>query len=277
MTRTVKAALILGGDVLSAANIPNPDRDAQLLLAHATNTDAARLFLEPLRIVSGQNWAKYQQYLNARAQSQPISQIIGGREFWGRWFKVTQDVLDPRPETETLIGLALDLGPVKRVLDLGCGAGILAITLAAEWPDSQFTAADISVAALDITAQNTRLIGVQDRITLQRSDWFDEINARYDLILSNPPYITECEMQALSPDVKNWEPHLALTPGGDGLDAYRAIAKGLRQHLAVDGIAMFEIGYLQGASVAKIFKSVGFKTTISKDLSDHDRVVTVQS
>ncbi|MEE9455125.1 MAG: peptide chain release factor N(5)-glutamine methyltransferase [Paracoccaceae bacterium] len=277
MTHDVKTALIFGTDVLSAADIPNPGRDAQLLLAHAINTDATRLFLEPARIVSGKNWAKYQQHLNARAQSQPISQIIGGREFWGRWFKVTQDVLDPRPETETLIALALDAGPFKRILDLGCGTGILAITLAAEWGDCEVTAVDISVAALDITAQNADLNGVRNRIKIQHSNWFKDISGRYDLIISNPPYIAKHEMQNLSRDVKNWEPHLALTPGGDGLDAYRAIAKNLRQHLAPNGLGIFEIGFQQGASVSKIFESVGYEATISTDLSDHDRVVTVQS
>ena len=212
-----------------------------------------------------------------REKFQPVSQIIGGREFWGRWFNVTSDVLDPRPETETIIDLALQHGPAERVLDLGTGSGILAVTLAAEWPEVRAVAVDISQDALNIAAKNAESHNVTNRVNFGLSDWFDAVSGQFDLIVSNPPYIAASEMGTLSPDVRNWEPFMALTPGGDGLEAYRTIAFMLGQFLAEDGVALFEIGYAQGADVVGIFENAGFtNVSVLQDMGGKDRVVIVK-
>lgn len=276
MSVTVHEALETGAKWLGHAGVEGAERDVRILLAKALDCDPTRLLLMEDDEVLPEQFRKYDEYLAAREQFQPVSQIIGGREFWSRWFKVTRDVLDPRPDTETLIELALAAGPRKRVLDLGTGSGILGITLAAEWPEARVIATDISTSALEVAAHNAAETGVDARMEFVPSDWFEMVAGKFDLIVSNPPYISMDEMGTLSPDVRNWEPFLALTPGGDGMDAYRIIASMLEQYLEVDGMALFEIGHSQGAAVGAIFRDAGFgAVTVSKDLGGHDRIVTV--
>ena len=277
MSVTVNEALTAATKWLTDAGIPNADTDARMLLAHAMDCEASRLLLIPDDEVHPDTFRTFDSYLAKREKFQPVSQIIGGREFWGRWFNVTPDVLDPRPETETIIDLALKQGPFTRVLDLGTGSGILAVTLAAEWPEALAIAVDISQEALDIAVNNAVAHDVAGRVNFVRSDWFDAVAGQFDLIVSNPPYIAASEMGTLSPDVRNWEPFMALTPGGDGLEAYRTIAFMLGQFLTEDGAALFEIGYAQGADVVEIFQNAGFtKVSVSQDMSGKDRVVTVE-
>ena len=277
MSVTVTEALNAATKWLTDAGIPNADVDARALLAHAMDCEASRLLLVPDDEVHPDTFRMFDSFLAKREKFQPVSQIIGGREFWGRWFNVTSDVLDPRPETETIIDLALQHGPAERVLDLGTGSGILAVTLAAEWPEVRAVAVDISQDALNIATQNAESHNVTNRVNFGLSDWFDAVSGKFDLIVSNPPYIAASEMGTLSPDVRNWEPFMALTPGGDGLEAYRTIAFMLGQFLAEDGVALFEIGYAQGADVVGIFQTAGFTNVfISQDLGGKDRVVTVK-
>lgn len=277
MSVSVEEALRTATKWLSDAGIDGAARDAQILLAHAMECEPPRLLLMHDEEVSPETFRKFDTLLAAREKFQPVSQIIGGREFWGRWFSVTRDVLDPRPETETLIDIALNAGPFARVLDLGTGTGILAVTLMAEWQDSRAIAVDISPEAILIATQNAKAHKVSDRVMSVNSNWFDAVNGKFDLIVSNPPYIAMTEMAGLSPDVLNWEPMMALTPGGDGLDAYRIIAAELPEYLDTDGIGLFEIGHQQGDDVAQIFTDAGFgDVTVSKDMNGHDRIVTVK-
>ena len=277
MSVTVNEALTSATKWLADAGVPSAETDARILLAHAMDCDPTRLVLMSDEEVHPDLFRKFDNLLAAREKFQPVSQIIGGREFWGRWFTVTRDVLDPRPETETIVDIALQKGPFQRVLDLGTGSGILAVTLAAEWPDALAVAVDISEDALAIAAKNASAHGVTERIQFELSDWFDAVGGVFDLIVSNPPYIAAHEMGDLSPDVRNWEPFLALTPGGDGLEAYRTIAFMLGQFLAAGGLALFEIGHKQGDEVAKIFSDAGFsKVSVSQDMGGKDRVVSVQ-
>jgi len=201
---------------------------------------------------------------------------MGRRAVWGRELEVTGDVLDPRPETETLLALALERGPAGRILDLGTGTGILALTLLAEWPGAQALASDLSAAALQVAARNAARLGVAERVRLVQSDWFEQISGRFDLVVSNPPYVTAAEMAGLDPDVRDWEPHLALTPGGDGLGAYRALAAGVRGHLAPGGRALIEIGASQGPAVSDLFRAAGFeRIELHRDMNGHDRIVAL--
>lgn len=277
MSVSVLEALTTATKWLTDSGIPNANTDARVLLAHAMGCETSRLILMEDEEVHPDVFRTFDGYLAAREKFQPVSQIIGGREFWGRWFSVTPDVLDPRPETESLIEIALQNGPYQRILDLGTGSGILAVTLAAEWPEARAIAVDISSEAIEVATKNATAHEVASRVNFIVSNWFDAVSGQFDLIVSNPPYITADEMNELSPDVRNWEPFLALTPGGDGLDSYRIISAMLDQFLAVDGLALFEIGHTQGTDVVAIFKDSGFgDVTVHADLGGKDRVVAVK-
>lgn len=277
MSVTVKETLTIAIKGLTDSGIPNASTDARILLAHAMDCEPSKLILIEDKEVHPDIFRKFEGYLTAREKFQPISQIIGGREFWGRWFIVTPDVLDPRPETETLIEVALQYGPYQRILDLGTGSGILAVTLAAEWPVSRTVAVDISDEAIVIASNNATEHGVAERVKFIVSNWFGEVSGQFDLIVANLPYITATEMDELSQDVRNWEPLLALTPGGDGLESYRTIAAMLCRFLADGGLALFEIGHNQGAEVVNIFKLAGFAdVSIYMDMGGKDRVVSVK-
>ena len=262
---------------LRNAGIQDPARDARLLLAHAMGIPPDRLTLhlhDPLTVTTATHFTRL---VDARLTRQPIAQIIGHRLFWGRSFIVTRDTLDPRPETEVLIAEALK-SPAKTILDLGTGSGAILLTLLAEWPHATGTGTDISAAALAIAQTNAHALNLTNCATFTQSDWFAAIPARFDLITSHPPYIAADEMPHLSPDVLNWEPHIALTPGGDGLGAYRAIAKGAPAHLTPAGRLMVEIGPTQGAAVTALFRAAGFSDpAILQDLDGRDRVVTARA
>lgn len=270
----LRRVLMEGTRVLRDAGVPGPERDARLLLAEAIGMPVARLTLEPEWVVSEDQVKVFHGYLARRSAREPVSRILGRRSFWGRQFEVTPDVLDPRPETETLIAEALK-GPVpERLIDLGCGSGIIGITLLAEWPTARAVSTDVSQPCLEVTRRNAHHIGVADRLTTMVSDWFDRVEGAFDLIVSNPPYITEAEMAHLDPDVALHDPHLALTPGGDGLSPYRVLAAGTAKHLRPDGRLLVEIGWKQGPDVAGIFKAHGLTDVgILPDLDGRDRVV----
>lgn len=259
---------------LAAAGVPDPARDARRLLAHALGIAPDRLTLhlhDPLLAAAA---TRFEAALAARAARQPVSQITGQRAFWGRMFRVTPDVLDPRPETEVLVAAALS-APFTRVLDLGTGSGAILLSLLAERPQATGLGVDLSPAALAVARGNAVALGVDGRADFTLSDWFAGVAGRFDLIVSNPPYIAAGEMAALAPEVRDWEPHMALTPGGDGLDAYRAIAAGAPAHLAPGGRLLLEIGPTQGAAVAGLLQAAGFEgITLCADLDGRDRVVS---
>jgi len=271
---TLSQALARAVDRLRNAGVADPARDARALLAHASGLSPDRVLLERDMLLDTGAAAQLDAALDARAKFRPVAQIVGRRCFWGRDFVVTGDVLDPRPETETIVDLALD-GPVPdRILDLGTGTGILALTLLAEWPTARAVAVDVSTDALAVARRNAERLGVADRVTLVRSDWFSDVEGQFDLVVSNPPYIPECDAPGLDPDVRLWEPHLALFAGTDGLDAYRVIAAGLARHLTAGGRALLEHGQDQGVGIARIFTGTHeFVTSHHNDMSGKQRVI----
>ncbi|SEO68477.1 [protein release factor]-glutamine N5-methyltransferase [Salinihabitans flavidus] len=271
----LRAALSEGARALRAVGIEGAERDARILLAEVLGLSPARLSLEPDHPVSDAEMTRFHAMLARRAGYEPVSRILGRRAFWGRDFEVTPDVLDPRPETETLIEAALSAGPARRLADLGTGSGIIAVTLLAEWPEAQAVASDLSAACLEVAARNAAAHGVAGRLTLVRANWFEGIEGRFDLIVSNPPYITATEMAHLSRDVAEYDPPLALTPGGDGLAPYPVLAAGARRHLRPGGRIMVETGPRQGADVSALFVAAGLEAVGSlPDLDGRDRVVT---
>jgi release factor glutamine methyltransferase len=262
---------------LQAAGVEGAARDLRLLLAFAIGIPPDRLTLVLNDPLSEAAIARFEAAVAARAARQPVSQIVGGRLFWGRWFRVTPDVLDPRPETETLIAAALD-GAFSRVLDLGTGSGAILITLLAERSGAVGTGVDLSEKALSVAAGNVASLSVADRATFLQSDWLRGVSGTFDLVVANPPYISEAEMPGLSPEVRRWEPRLALTPGGDGLEAYRRILADIGTVLAPSARVLLEIGAAQGDAVAALCRTAGLQAvTVLQDLDGRDRVVSAMA
>ncbi len=258
---------------LKSADVPDAANDAHILLSHALKIQRSRLILVLPDEISGNAAKRFEAAISARCQRQPVSQIIGTRAFYGRDFIVTSDVLDPRPDTEMLIETAL-AKPFETVLDLGTGSGCILLTLLAESQHSTGLGTDISAASLSISNKNAARHNLTDRSEFRLSDWFSQITEPFDLIVSNPPYICANEMLSLAPELRKWEPKIALTPGGDGLAAYRVIIATAHLHLSTNGCLIVEIGHKQGGAVSAMFKAAGFKgINTLKDINGRDRVV----
>lgn len=260
---------------LAAAGIPDAPRDARALLSHATGIAPDRLTLHLSDPMTPAAQAAFDGAIARRVAREPVSHITGTRLFWGRPFRVTPDTLDPRPETEILVEAALS-EPFFKLLDLGTGTGCILLSCLAGMPMAQGIGTDIQPATLAVAEGNARDLGLSGRARLILSDWFSAVQGRFDLILSNPPYIAEDEMAALSPEVLR-EPRRALTPGGDGLDAYRAIARGAPARLMPGGRLLVEIGPTQGPAVAALLAVQGLQDIrILPDLDGRDRVVAAR-
>jgi len=271
--QTAAQAMMTATARLRAAGVPDPARDARLLLAHAARIEASRVTLIAPEDLAPDIAERYEQLIALRAIRVPVSHLLGEREFYGRRFKVSGDVLDPRPETECLIEAAL-AAPFQHVLDLGTGSGCILVTLLAEQRDATGVGVDLSEAACLQASANAVLHRVQTRADIRQSDWFQTVDGRYDLIVSNPPYIALDEMPGLSTEVREHEPKMALTDGGDGLGAYRKIAKDVGRFLRPDGRVLVEIGPTQAAAVAALFEQAGlWHIRVVQDLDGRDRVV----
>lgn len=278
MNCSISAVVRLGADRLARSGVPEAQRDARWLMSAALMIPRARLLSASGDLIDDAALETFLGMIEARCLRQPVSQITGRREFWGREFHVTSDVLDPRPETETLVELVLkDVPSPGRVLDLGTGSGVLVVTLLAELADSTGMAVDIDLAALQVAALNAVRHSVDQRVAFRQSDWVTGVNEQFDLIVSNPPYIPAEVVANLDPEVRDWEPRHALTAGPSGLEAYERIACDLDRILAPCGTALFEIGFDQGGSVSALFRGSGFGAVdIHRDLHGRDRVVSVR-
>jgi len=267
-------AIARGAARLAEAGVPDSARDARLLYRWVAGLDGAGLAAALNEPATAPELARFERAIAARAGRAPVSHITGQREFWGRSFRVTPAVLDPRPETETLIAAALDGPQPGRILDLGTGSGCILLTLLAKWPAARGTGVDASAAALEVAAENARRLGVVDRAELRLGDWCDGLDDRYDLIVSNPPYIAAHELAGLAPEVRLHEPLAALSPGGDGLGAYRRIAAGVGPLLGRGGRVLLEIGATQAATAGQILRASGLREiAILPDLDGRDRVI----
>jgi release factor glutamine methyltransferase len=258
---------------LTAAGSDTPTLDARLLLQAAAGLTREDLILGPDRALTPEQLSAFEGFVGRREGHEPVSRILGEREFYGRVFKVTPATLDPRPDTETIIEAALKLMPrAARLLDLGTGTGAIAITLLAERPDAIGLATDLSPEALAVARENAARLGVGDRLTLLEGSWFAPVTRAFDIILSNPPYIPASEIAGLAPDVRNFDPALALSGGTDGLDPYRIIASGAAAHLGEAGHVLVEIGAGQADDVEAIFAARGFAAAgRHRDLGGHER------
>ncbi len=277
MSQTTKQVLQWGVARLAPILGDAGRNDARILLAYALDIERGLLGACMSDAVSPEQIATFQDAIARRSRFQPVSQIIGKRAFWGRDFEVTKAVLDPRPDTETLIEAALKAGPFNTILDLGTGSGCILLTLLAEWQHARGQGVDCSVEALTVADRNARRLGVDGRVKFLPSDWFSQVSGTFDLIIGNPPYISAKDMETLAPDVRDWEPRLALTPEGDGLDAYREIAAKAAAYLTPNGLIFLEIGWDQADAVLALFAAAGFANgRCIQDMSGKDRVVLFQ-
>jgi release factor glutamine methyltransferase len=275
-TATIQDALTAATRELSAAGLENFATDARRLLAHALQIAPDRLTLLMADPMPRDALGALDTALKARLDRQPVSHILGKRAFWGRDFKVTPAVLDPRPETETLIDIALQQD-FKRVLDLGTGSGCILLTLLAERPGSTGMGLEFSEDALKVAVENRTALGLDRQAIFAQSDWFERAVGQFDLIVANPPYIAMPEMPGLAPEVLRWEPMSALTPGMTGLEAYHAIAEAIVDFLTPDGRVLLEIGPTQGQAVSAIFTTQGLTLiAVHPDLDGRDRVVELR-
>jgi release factor glutamine methyltransferase len=278
VTGEARAALVAAAvGRLRRAGVDAPERDARLLARWASGLEAAAFSARLTDPAAPDEAARFAAAVEARAARVPVAQITGQREFWGRSFRVTRDVLDPRPETEVLVARALEGPAPGRILDLGTGTGCLLLTLLAEWPEARGLGTDISAAALAVARDNAAALGLAGRARYQQADWCAGVTGAFDLIVSNPPYIAASEIASLETEVRLHEPRDALTPAGDpgdGLEAYRRIAAGIGTLLAPGGRILLEIGSTQAAAVTGILASAGLRVIAAiRDLDGRDRVI----
>ena len=261
---------------LSKSGIEGAARDARILTAFALEIPISELSLKINQKVSEKIIVELEKLILRRINREPISKILGRRDFWGRTFSINENVLDPRGDTETLIDFVIEK-PVKSVLELGTGSGAIAVTLACEWKEVHVTATDISENALSLAKINAEKFNVQNKIHFLTSDWFENVKGAYDLIISNPPYIGLIEQDEISAEVIKYDPEIALFAGRDGLDAFKKIIPNLPKFLKPGGFVALETGASQGVQVKNMMNAVGFiDAKIVKDLSGKDRLVAAK-
>jgi release factor glutamine methyltransferase len=277
-----------GTQTLVACGIQVARLEAEVLLADAMAITREQLVLSAEQPVSSEQVRRFKVHLQRRLQREPVAYITGRQEFWSLEFRVTPEVLIPRPETERMIEVVLSLvselpaDKPQRLVDLGTGSGIIAVCLAKELPSAQIWAADISTAALAVARENARLNSVADRIGFLAGNLFAALSGRtegFDVIVSNPPYIRRDEIATLEPEISQWEPRGALDGGADGLDFYRCIAAQAWQFLSPQGAVVVEIGALMSGAVSAIFNLAGFYRDVSviQDYAGRDRVVIARN
>jgi len=270
---TYQSLLTTAKSAFLKAQIREPDIDAKLLLIHVTGFTPAELFLHLPEDAPKDIEDKFLSLLEKRSTRYPLQYIIGEQDFYGLSFIVTEDCLIPRADTEILIDEVLKvLKDGDTLLDTCTGSGCVLITLMKHRNLKSATGLDISEKALNIAKQNAKRHDVNP--SWIRSDLFENVTEKYDVITSNPPYIDSEVLRGLQPEVKDFEPNLALDGGVDGLDPYMPLAKGALEHLNDGGYLITEIGYDQGEAVANIFREAGFsEVEVIKDLARDDRVV----
>jgi release factor glutamine methyltransferase len=268
-------------ETFQLAGIENPRREARLSLCAASGVSQVALITAPREPLGSAAW-KVREVAERRATGEPLSRIVRKREFWGLSFAITPHVLDPRPETETIVEAALSILRDRRedqlhVLDLGVGSGALLCALLTEFGAARGVGVDISVDAADVAQGNLDACGLSERAEIRIGDWTSGLEGQFDLIVSNPPYIPTADLAGLPPEVRNFEPWLALDGGFDGLAAYRRIMPRSRSLLAPGGWLLAEFGANQAAGVNAIVNQCGFTdVTTYQDLAGADRIVAIR-
>jgi len=263
------------------SGIENPAREARISLCAASGVSPVALIIDP-REPLGSAASKVQEIAARRATGEPLSRILGKREFWGLSFAITRHVLDPRPETETVVEAALSILSDRRkdplrILDLGVGSGALLCALLTEFGAARGLGVDISADAADVARGNLQARGLSPRAEIRVGDWTSGLVGRFDLIVSNPPYIPTADLAGLPREVRNFDPWLALDGGIDGLAAYRRILPESRRLLAPGGWLLVELGAGQAAKVTAVASQCGFTDVRTyQDLAGANRVAAIR-
>lgn len=279
---TARDAVLAMRRAFEAAGLETPDIDARFLLQDLLGVDGAKLLTEPDRPI-GAAAPRLTDAMRRRVAREPVSRILGWREFFGLRFAISPDVLDPRPETETLVQLALDIGREQgwrqraiTFVDIGIGSGAIALALLAEWPLANGIGTDVSAAALAVARRNADSLGLSDRLELVEGRCLAGFQGRLDLVVSNPPYIETGEIERLADEVRLHDPRPALDGGADGLAVYREIATETRSLSGAVYVAL-EVGEGQAEAVTRIFRSVGAgKKRVASDLGGVTRAVALE-
>lgn len=258
---------------------PTPRLDVETLLQKVLGVDRLYILLNLERVLSEDEEQLFNKFINERLNNRPIAYIVGNREFMGLDFFVKEGVLIPRPDTEVLVEEVIKLAKkkdAKNILDIGTGSGAITVSLAKYLENVKVTSVDISDIALEIGKRNAISNEVDDRINFVKSDLFTNIDkeTKFDIIVSNPPYIKRKVIETLDKQVKDYEPYNALEGGVDGLDFYRAITKQAKNYLKKGGILAYEVGHDQSEDVSKLMEMDGYTNIYTlKDLQQIDRVV----
>lgn len=269
---TFRELLTEGRTSLEACGIEDAELDAWLLLEYISHMNRAAFFLRQQENASEEEICQYRELIRQRGSHIPVQHLTGTQEFMGLEFLVSPDVLVPRQDTEVLVEKLLPLVPGKKVLDVCTGSGCIAISLAKLGGPERVDATDLSGKALDIAGRNAKKLEAD--VTFYQGDLLENISEKYDIIVSNPPYIATGVVRGLMPEVREHEPLLALDGGADGLVLYRRLLEQVPSHLEPGGSFAVEIGYDQGKAVSELFVEHGFeKVECCQDLCDNDRVV----
>lgn len=267
---------------LSRAGSPTPDLDTTLLVEHTTGMTALDRLTRPHAVLSQRQHRALQKAIARRMNHEPVHRIMGWREFYGLPLSLNGHTLVPRPDTEALVDLVLPFVRQRmeakgkcRVLDLGTGSGAIALAILGEAPGAKAIGSDIALKALDMARRNAEALGLADRFETLHSNWFSDVRGRFDLIVSNPPYVPTATIPTLDPDVRDHDPLAALDGGTDGLNAYRTIAARALPHLSDGGRIAVEIGRGQRAAVAGLFAAAGLQVAASaRDLGGIERAIS---
>ncbi len=284
---TVQNILSIAVPRLAAAGCDTPRLDAELLLAHALDSDRTWLYTRPEAILSKEQLVAFEALLQRRERREPVAYLTGHREFYGLDFQVNSNVLIPRPETELLVETAIQLlGAISRpsplaplaIADIGTGSGCIAIALAKNIPHVQLFAVDVSGKALQVAQQNAKQNGVSECIVFLQGSLLTPLTEPVDMIVSNPPYVSKPELNVIMPEVKQYEPALALDGGEDGLDIIEELLSQSGPKLKANGCLLVEFGASQGEAIKKLGQKYFPKSRveIKQDLAGLDRLLVIQ-
>lgn len=285
---TIGSALRALTAVLTRAGIEGAGNDVRRLMAAVLGVPGASVLSSPERALTSGQFETLRHHVERRARHEPVSRILGERDFYGRTFAISPATLDPRPDSETLIAAVLDIvreegwrGKPLRILDVGTGTGCLLLTLLAELPHARGTGTDVSAAALDVAGANAHRLGLAQRAMWQQADAIEISLGRFDIFVANPPYVRTAEIAHLDPEVRNFDPHLALDGGADGLGLYRRLIPGIPSVIP-NGWAVLEVGHDQADAVMALLSSCipGMDSTrlrIHRDVVGKRRCVAVKT
>jgi release factor glutamine methyltransferase len=279
--RTVGAALRTWTAALSRCGIEGAGGDVRRLLAGLLDASAATILSEPGRPLTEAQWATLGGWAARRANREPVSRILGWRDFYGRPFTISPATLDPRPESETLVGAALQIAREEgwerpRILDVGTGSGCLLLTLLCELGGASGTGTDVSAEALAVARANAGRLAVADRASWLQADALETVAGPFHMVVANPPYVRSSEIEHLEPEVRCFDPILSLDGGADGLALYRRLAPRLAS-VVPNGWALLEVGFDQADAVLSIVSAGAERTRVCLDVAGRRRCVAVKT